>query len=93
MEIIEYIYRKQVEIPFADLKEYTKSIDKNNYDEKELVAICNGVRWVLILVACIPIINILALYTESCIIAYQIKEEEIQVRGGDESKFLKWWRK
>lgn len=41
IEIIESIYRKQVEIPFADLKEYTKSIDKNNYDEKELVAKCN----------------------------------------------------
>ena len=46
-------------------------------------AICNGVRWVLILLALIPIANIVALLFEICFILAAYVENEIRLKNGN----------
>lgn len=56
-------------------------------------AICNGVRCVLILLALIPIANMVALpFTIGFIVADYV-DGNIEFNGGNDNKLLKWWRK
>lgn len=55
-------------------------------------SICNGTRWVLILVALTPIVNIIALVVECSIIACNIAEDEYDIKD-EYYKLVKWWRK
>lgn len=67
-----------------------RHVFSKRYSEKH--AICNGARWLLILLALVPIVNMIALILECAVLMSSYTVGEIQLKS-DDNKFLRWWRK